>query len=172
MARAFAATPYAQDVIMNMLRAVLLGIFLLAAALAAPGACLASGGEISAEALIENLKDAQGKVIVLNFWASWCQPCKMEIPELIDMRGDLSEDSLYMVGVSIDQNLEQYKSFAAKARFNYPVFHGGQDVAVLFGVSAIPRTMVFNKNGELAFSRDGYVSGEELRDILSKLTEG
>jgi len=157
---------------MNKLRYVFLAILLPAAILFAPGASLASGGDISAEALIQNLKDAQGKVIVLNFWASWCQPCKMEIPELIDMRDDLSEDSIYMVGVSIDQNVEQYKSFAEKARFNYPVFHGGQDVAVLFGVSAIPRTMVFNKQGELAFSRDGYVSGEELRDILAKLSEG
>lgn len=157
---------------MNKLRNVILAFFMLAAVFCSPGLCAASGGEISAEALIENLKDAQGRVIVLNFWASWCQPCKLEIPELIDMRDDLPEDSLYMVGVSIDQNIEQYKLFAEKARFNYPVYHGGRDVAILFGVSAIPRTMVFNKQGELAFSRDGYVSGEELRDILSQLSKG
>ncbi len=148
------------------------GAFLLAISLcfSASASALAEGGQISAQELVENLKNAQGKVIVLNFWASWCQPCKMEIPELIGIRKDLPDD-VYMIGVSVDQDPGQYKAFAEKAGFNYPVFLGGQDVAILFGVSAIPKTMVFNKNGELSFSSNGYVAQEELRNILSDLTK-
>jgi len=163
--------PFTQEFMMRYER---IGVLFLAVCLglvAFASSALAAGGQISAQELVENLKKEQGKVIVLNFWASWCQPCQLEIPELIGMRKNLSDD-VYMIGVSVDQDPDQYKGFAENAGFNYPVFNGGQDVAILFGVSAIPKTMVFNKNGELSFSSNGYVPAEDLRKVVEDLQKG
>src|SRR5687767_9074991 len=66
------------------------------------------------------LSDYKGKVILLDFWATWCGPCKVEIPHFIELQNTYGARGLQVLGVSVDDKPEQLKPFAAEMKFNYP----------------------------------------------------
>lgn len=94
--------------------------------------------------------DWKGKVVLLNFWATWCPPCRAEIPMLIQLK-DLYKDRLVVVGVSLDDDpAEEVKKFAASNRFNYPVIMAtGELITKYGGVPALPTTFVINPDGKV-----------------------
>lgn len=102
------------------------------------------------------LSDFKGKVVVLNFWATWCPPCRREIPDLIALQKKYGKD-LVVVGVSLDENgLAAVKSFVAKNGINYPVVMGDQKIASAYGgITAIPTTFVIDRAGKIA----GHIEG-------------
>src|SRR6516162_10188392 len=74
-----------------------------------------------------NLASARGKVILLNFWATWCGPCKAEIPSLVELQRQYGND-LVVLGVSVDDPIEKLKPYATEMKMNYPVLVGnGRD---------------------------------------------
>lgn len=102
------------------------------------------------------LSDFKGKVVVLNFWATWCPPCRKEIPDLIALQKKYGKD-LVVVGVSLDENgLAAVKSFVAKNGINYPVVMGDQETASAYGgITAIPTTFVIDRAGNIVGRIDG-----------------
>ncbi len=94
--------------------------------------------------------DWKGKVVLLNFWATWCPPCRAEIPMLIQLK-DLYKDRLVVVGVSLDDDpAEDVKKFAASNRFNYPVVMATRELVTQYGgVPALPTTFVINPDGKV-----------------------
>ena len=110
--------------------------------------------------------------MVINFWASWCRPCRQEIPELINLRRDIPEEELLLIGVSVDQTPGDFFRFIKQMPFNYPVFLGGADVAGLFSVGSIPKMVVFDRSGEMIHSSEGYMPADELRQLLSRPGKG
>jgi len=96
------------------------------------------------------LSDFKGKVVVLNFWATWCPPCRKEIPDLIALHKKHGND-LVVVGVSLDENgPAAVKSFVAKNGINYPVVMGDQRTASAYGgITAIPTTFVIDREGRI-----------------------
>lgn len=120
--------------------------------------------------IIKTVSQSRGKVVVVNFWASWCGPCRVEIPELMDLRRKYPEDKLVILGVSLDQEPSQFTAFRTRLGINYPVFLARADVALAFGVRGIPRTLVYGPSGEQVLSHEGYVSAKELEAVLNKLT--
>jgi cytochrome c biogenesis protein CcmG/thiol:disulfide interchange protein DsbE len=94
--------------------------------------------------------DWKGKVVLLNFWATWCPPCRAEIPMLIQLK-DLYKDRLVVVGVSLDDDpVEDVKKFAASNRFNYPVIMATRELITEYGgVPALPTTFVINPDGKV-----------------------
>ena len=94
--------------------------------------------------------DWKGKVVLLNFWATWCPPCRAEIPMLIQLK-DLYKDRLVVVGVSLDDDpAEDVKKFAASNRFNYPVVMATRELVTEYGgVPALPTTFVINPDGKV-----------------------
>ena len=99
------------------------------------------------------LKDYEGKVILLNFWATWCPPCKAEIPDFIQMYDKYKSQDLVIVGVSgFRDNLSQVKSYAESAGMNYPVLftdpNNVQKLATDYGsFRSIPTTFLIDKKG-------------------------
>jgi len=156
---------------MKLLRIVVLAFALAAVTAGYAQAQASAKGEpaASGQDIIKAVSQARGKVVVLNFWASWCPPCRQEIPELIEMRKRLPEDKVLLMGVSIDQDPAMFAMFAAKAGFNYPVYLAKPDVTQAFSLRAIPRTVVYSPKGEVAHSQEGYMSGPELEKIIKKL---
>jgi thiol-disulfide isomerase/thioredoxin len=145
---------------------------LLAVAFGAATAAHAQGkGEpmASSQDIIRQVSQARGKVVVLNFWASWCGPCRQEIPELMDLRKRIPESKLVIMGVSVDQDPAMFAMYVAKAGFNYPVYLAKADVSQAFSIRAIPRTIVYSPKGEVAHSREGYMPGPELEKLVKKL---
>ena len=105
-----------------------------------------------------NLADYKGKVILLDFWATWCGPCKIEIPGFIEMQNKYGPDGLQVIGISIDDRLEQLKPFAAEMKMNYPVLQGlgRDDVTDALGpIIGIPTTLIISREGKICATHAG-----------------
>ncbi|MBT8763455.1 TlpA family protein disulfide reductase [Desulfohalobiaceae bacterium Ax17] len=123
---------------------------------------------INHQQLISRIAQARGKVVVLNFWASWCPPCRMEIPGLMQIRKKYSQEVL-ILGVSVDENINMLRMFLQKNKINYPVFWATPDVNLVFGVRNLPKLVVYNQEGENVLEHEGYMSPEQLEKVINKL---
>jgi len=155
---------------MKIFRLFLLGS-LFSLLMAAPGFGQGKIERISSQDIVKAVSQARGKVVVLNFWASWCGPCREEIPEIIALRKRIPEDKLLILGISIDTDPADAATFAARAGFNYPVYVANPDVASAFSLRAIPRTIVYSQKGEMIRSMEGYSPGDELEQLIKRLLE-
>ena len=95
------------------------------------------------------LEKYKGKTILLNFFATWCPPCKAEIPDIISLQ-EKNKDSLIVIGVSLDDSVDVVKPFDQNMGINYPVIMGSREMVESYGgVSAIPTTFIINSKGEI-----------------------
>jgi thiol-disulfide isomerase/thioredoxin len=146
-------------------------VLTLVAVLGLPGAGRASPAYMPATYLdiMQTIAKAKGSVILVNFWATWCAPCRMELPGLVQLRKDFPEDKLKIYGVSVDQHPSALDSFLKQMPLNYSVLWATVDALRGFGISAVPRTMVFDRDGKLALQRDGYMDHGELKTTVQRL---
>jgi peroxiredoxin len=118
------------------------------------------------------LSDFKGKVVILDFWATWCPPCRAEIPGFVALQKQYAAQGLTVVGVSLDTaGASVVKSFMKNLGMNYPVVIGDEKIAADYGgVSAIPTTFVIDRNGNIVTSHQGYASQlvfeSEIRPLL------
>ncbi|MEO0300374.1 MAG: TlpA disulfide reductase family protein [candidate division WOR-3 bacterium] len=108
-----------------------------------------------------NINDYIGKkVIIIDFWATWCPPCRAEIPGFVRLYSKYKEKGVLIVGISLDRggNAEELvKNFAKEFGINYPLMMGTEEVAKEFGgIFAIPTTFIINKKGEIIEKIVGY----------------
>jgi peroxiredoxin len=117
------------------------------------------------------LSDLKGKVVLLNFWATWCGPCKLEIPWFEDFQTTYKDKPFTVVGVSMDDDgWKAVKPYISSAKMNYPVVVGNDKMADSFGgVDAMPTTFIIDKNGNIAASHTGLVSKEDYRQEILAL---
>jgi thiol-disulfide isomerase/thioredoxin len=118
------------------------------------------------------LKDADGKpvkssdferkVVILDFWATWCPPCKAEIPGFVDLQKKYGDKGLVVIGVSLDeQGHEVVKPFVKQFEVNYPIVMGDAKIVQDFGgIAAIPTTFVIDRSGNILARHVGYVPKE------------
>ena len=113
--------------------------------------------------LLNLIAGAKGKQVVLvNFYASWCPPCREEMPHLINLRKKYSEDELIMIGINLDESADIMKDFNKKMAVNYTTFHDTGAIQRLYRVEAVPFTVIYGKNGNSIYAKAGYVSEETL----------
>jgi len=95
------------------------------------------------------LADLRGKVVLIDFWATWCGPCKAEIPHLKEMSAEYGDDGLVVLGVSLDQGgFRVLTPFVERSGINYPVVLGGQKVASDYGgIQSIPTKFLIDRDG-------------------------
>jgi len=116
-----------------------------------------------------SLSDFKGKVILLDFWATWCGPCKMEIPSFIELQNDYRDD-VVVLGVSLDQGgPAAVVPFAKKMKINYPIVYGdGKVVQAYGGIRGIPTTFVIDKEFKIQRKYVGYTDHKVFeQDILA-----
>jgi len=114
------------------------------------------------------LADYKGKVVLLNFWATWCGPCKIEIPWFIEFEQTHKDKGFAVLGVSMDEDgWDVVKPYLASHKINYRVLLGDDSVATLYGgVDSLPTTFILDKEGRIASIHVGLVSkGDYLNDI-------
>lgn len=122
------------------------------------------------EGNVVNFSQFTGKVIILNFFASWCPPCRQEVPEFIELQNAYGSSGFTMVGISLVSAGES-KSFSQNMGINYPVLVDDGTVSDLYGpVRSIPTTFVIGRDGRVAKHYIGYRSKEVFeRDIKELL---
>ena len=115
---------------------------------------------------MRSLDEWRGKVLVVNFWASWCPPCRMEMPGFIDLQERYGKSGLVFVGIAVDSP-DKAGEFSHKIGVNYPILV--DQGSSLLNLSGLPYTAVFDRKGELVASHAGAWPESELDDIVSKL---
>jgi thiol-disulfide isomerase/thioredoxin len=121
-----------------------------------------------------SLADYKGKVILLDFWATWCAPCKVEIPHFIEFQEKYGKDGLQIIGISMDDTIAEIGPFAKEMKMNYPVLHIGDSQAGLdeaFGpIVGIPVSVMISRDGKICAIHSG-LTGRDVfeREIKSLL---
>lgn len=102
------------------------------------------------------LGDTKGKIVILNFWATWCPPCRAEMPSLESLWKGMKDRDFTIMGVSGGEPLETVKSFVEAGGYTYPLFADPSNgIAAKYGVRAIPTTLILNKEGGVIASKVG-----------------
>ncbi|MGH9619003.1 MAG: peroxiredoxin family protein [Bryobacteraceae bacterium] len=127
----------------------------------------------NAEGKRVSLSDFRGKVVLLNFWATWCGPCQVEIPWFVQFEQKYRSKGLEIVGVSMDEDgWKVIKPFVSQHHINYPILLGNETVATLYGgLDALPTTFILDRQGRIAYPiHVGLVAKSEyLNEIQSLL---
>lgn len=98
-----------------------------------------------------SLEGYRGSVLVLDFFATWCQPCRISIPHLVEMNNKYGKQGLQVLGMSADEDGEKaVKAFANQYRITYPIALAGESTQVDFGVRSVPVMFVIDKKGRVA----------------------
>jgi len=116
------------------------------------------------------LSEYRGKVVILNFWATWCAPCRREIPELIKLQDEF-EGVLEVIGVSLDEEgFEVVRPYAEQREINYPVILDDYSYGdKLGGIYMVPTTFIIDREGMITARRVGEISREDIYPLLEKL---
>lgn len=117
-----------------------------------------------------------GKVVVLNYWASWCAPCLREMPMLAELHQTYANRGLQIVGIAIDQR-EKVAQFVERNAIDYPILLGGEEAIALSRrlcnrTGGLPFTAIFDRYGQRVFARVGELSADMLRRELLPLLSG
>ena len=107
------------------------------------------------EGTIRNLKDFRGSVIFLNFWATWCPPCRAEMPSIVELYTDLQESDIQFLLVSLDRDEKSIQSYQKKNGFAAPFYRPVGRIPESFGTKSIPVTIVVDREGRIAFRHEG-----------------
>jgi thiol-disulfide isomerase/thioredoxin len=117
------------------------------------------------------LASFKGKVILLNFWATWCGPCKAEIPGLVELQQQYGDD-LVILGLSVDDTPDKMRPYAAQYKINYPLLvgNGREDVQDAFGpLFGIPVSVIIGRDGKIAKKHSGIATKSQFEREIKAL---
>lgn len=119
------------------------------------------------------LQEHEGKVVVLNIWATWCGPCREEIPDFIELQREMSDKGVLFAGVSVDkEGWSAVRPYAEKMEINYPIMVDDGTVSRKYGpIRAVPTTFIINKLGKIEYVAPGRLTKKRLKPILQKMAQ-
>lgn len=125
------------------------------------------------EGNVRNIKDWDGQVVLLNFWATWCPPCLEEIPGFIEIQQQLDNHGFQIIGVAVDDE-ENVRAFAEEMAMNYPILAGEMEAIELsqrYGntIGGLPFSAIIDKNGKVTHTIMGELTKDRLISILEQL---
>jgi thiol-disulfide isomerase/thioredoxin len=111
----------------------------------------------------------RGKVVLLNFWASWCPPCRAEMPSFSEFQQTYGNRGLAVIGVSLADVWPAPHTVMDTSKIIYPLVNGNQDVAKLYGVTSLPATLLIDREGRIAARHVGIVSRKDYEKEIVQL---
>ncbi len=124
--------------------------------------------------LLDLIEESKGKVVLVNFWATWCPPCRQELPELVALRQRYAEDQLVVLGISVDDSTGPVERFLRDMPLNFPVYWRTPELLAAYQVSGVPYTVVYDGRGRMADDMVGYAPGKVeamVRPLVNKTQE-
>ena len=122
-----------------------------------------------------DLQNYEGQVVLLNFWATWCAPCRQEMPDLVQLQEELGDQGLQIIGIALDQGgKEAVAPYLERQPVNYPVVTDadGEIAEEYGGVAALPTTFVIGRDGRVQERIVGRVRADQLRGRLEDVLAG
>ena len=117
--------------------------------------------------------DLAGKIVVIDFWATWCAPCRAEIPSYVELQEEFRDKGVVFVGVSLDQGANAdstVREFMEDYNINYPIVMGDMNMNETFGgIMAVPTTFVIDREGRIVQRKVGYKPKSYFEDLLNKI---
>ncbi len=120
-----------------------------------------------------SISEWRDKILIINFWATWCPPCREEIPELIELQRQYSVKGLQIIGIAIEDQ-ETVSEFVDFADINYPILIAGDQGIALASqlgnsIGAVPYTVVVDRQGQIIYRQPGQITKENLLNIIEPL---
>jgi len=125
------------------------------------------------EGQMRNIDEWNGKVLLVNFWATWCPPCKKEMPAFIELQNQYAEQGLQVLGIALDDE-DSVRDFADTMGVNYPLMaadHAGLQLSRDYGnrMGALPFSVFVNRDGTIIKTHIGELSKAQVEDIIKPL---
>src|SRR5215469_18018774 len=120
-----------------------------------------------------HLSDYKGKVVLLDFWATWCGPCKIEIPWFMEFEQQLKDKGFAVVGVSMDEDgWNVVKPYIQQYKVNYRILLGNDQVGEIYGgVESLPTTFLIDRQGKIASVHIGLSGKDEFKNAINQLLD-
>jgi peroxiredoxin len=146
-----------------------------ALALPAPGAAAPDFAAKSSSGRNVRLSELRGQVVLVNFWASWCSPCRQELPLLGKLYAQYRSAGFALLVVNVDDNRKDAEAMLKRLDLRFPtLFDASKSVAKLYGVDMMPATLVIDRDGRVRYVHRGYYEGyerkyeQQVRDLLKE----
>lgn len=124
------------------------------------------GDRITSAQLLDLITLNKGKVVLVNFFASWCPPCEDELPGIFSLQEKYGYDTFTVIGVSVDDSNRDLNKMLKKLPFNFSVYLDTGSASRTFGVSAIPHNVLYDTTGHVVYDEVGYMDEEDLDDLI------
>ena len=125
---------------------------------------------IDKDGKVTSLEDLKGKVIFLNYWATWCPPCIAEMPSIDKLHAEMGDDVVFVL-LSFDKNFEDAVAYDKRKGYNLPIYKQASNLPAALKSSALPTTFIIDKKGNIAFTHKGMAdyNTTEFKDLLKSL---
>lgn len=120
-----------------------------------------------------DLATYKGKVVLLDFWATWCDACRDQIPRFVQLQGKYRAEGLQIIGISMDDEAEPVRDFCRQFKLNYPVVMGNAETGELYGgVLGLPIAFLISRDGRIYYKHIGVSDLNEVEKEIRSLLEG
>ncbi len=118
----------------------------------------------------KSLSDFRGKIAIINWWATSCKPCLIEIPELNKIKDEfINEDKLEFIAINDGESINKIESFIETYEFNFTQYCLSKEYASKIGINGIPRTVIIDKSGKVIYDRVGYNKNNSAEELINQI---
>jgi thiol-disulfide isomerase/thioredoxin len=115
------------------------------------------------------LTQNKGKVIAINFFATWCPPCRVEIPDFSRAAEEYAGKEIVFIGLSVDEDPGKVEEFVKKMEIRYPIYIAERDITGAYRVNSIPHNAFYSSKGQLMISEPGILDSATIKLVVDKL---